>query len=374
MQPRERIDALIDLPPERMEWTDLYRHLVADLMNADEVAYALSRLRNEANPLYRRRLLRLLARTRHLNLTASDVEGLANDIANGNDEDRFYALFVAVTAQVKTLPLEILLPLATKTNNQTSRIPDYAAWLVVHGDAFTHTTCKGIVEQLPLCWRALAATKKADLCATFHQEVEQTLCNDPQIAAELARRVEDHRTYWSSHEFPRVLIAQMSEQDPARFEAWMDALLADKRRARYWWGGLLKPMFQVAIRTAHPRTKELWPLVFPFQRGPMAIEVMAGINGISWAVHELSNPSTHEGISSDLLTDLVCQSLSDWELFQIALGARHQGQARLCRVVKTLLGNSDAEIRARAVRIAGWLEDMAAECAEVERLDPSPWV
>jgi hypothetical protein len=180
MQPRDRIDALIDPPPDCMEWTDLYRRLVADLMNADEVAYALSRLRKEVNPLYRRGLLRLLARTCHLDLTASDIERLANDIANGNDEDRFYALFVAVTAQVKSLPLAILLPLATKTNNQASRIPDYAARLVVHGDAFAHTTYKGIVEQLPLCWQALAATKKADLRAIFLQ----------------ARRVQDHRTCW----------------------------------------------------------------------------------------------------------------------------------------------------------------------------------
>ena len=346
----------------------MYRQ-VADLMNAGEVAYALSRSRHEVNPLSRRRLLRLLGRTRYLHLTASDIERLANDIANGNDEDRLCALSVAVTAQVKRLPLEILLPLATKTNNPTSRIPNYAAWLVVHGDAFAHTTYNNIVEQLPLQWQALAATKKAELGAIFLQEVEQALCNDPQVAAELARRTQEHRTCWYSHEFPRVLTAQMYEQNPARFEAWMDALLVGKRSGKFGWGGMLKPMFQVAIRTAHPRTKELWPLVFPFQRSPMAIETMAPINGINWAVHELSHPSAHEGIASDLLTDLVCQSLSDWELFQIALGARHQSQTRLFRVVKALLGNSDAEIRARAVRIAGWLEDLPAECAEVERSD-----
>ena len=101
---------------------------------------------------------------------------------------------------------------------------------------------------------------------------------------------------------------------------------------------------------------------------------MSHIKGIGWAVRELSNPSGHEGIASDLLTELVCQSLSDWELFQIALGARHQNQARLSRVVKALLGNSDAELRARAVRIAGWLEGLTAECAEVERSDSSLWV
>jgi hypothetical protein len=42
MQSRGRIDALIDLPPERMEWTDRYHQLVADLMNANKLAYALS--------------------------------------------------------------------------------------------------------------------------------------------------------------------------------------------------------------------------------------------------------------------------------------------------------------------------------------------
>ena len=117
MQPRERIDGSSTYHLSVWSGRILYRQLVADIMNADEVAYAPSRWRHEGNPLYRRRLLRLLARSRHLYLTASDIERLANDVANGSDEDRFYALFVAVTAKVKSLPLEILLPLATKTNN-----------------------------------------------------------------------------------------------------------------------------------------------------------------------------------------------------------------------------------------------------------------
>jgi hypothetical protein len=100
--------------------------------------------------------------------------------------------------------------------------------------------------------------------------------------------------------------------------------------------------------------------VFPFQRGPVAIEARP----LTWTVHELSKSSANGEIAIDLLTDLVCQSLSNWELFQIALGARHQNQARLSRVVKALLANSNAEIRARAVRITGWLEGLTAECAE----------
>src|SRR6266511_5899741 len=44
------------------------------------------------------------------------------------------------------------------------------------------------------------------------------------------------------------------------------------------------------------------------------------------------------------------------------------------KIVRALLGNSDAETRARAIRVAGWLEGMSTEITEVERSDPSLWV
>lgn len=87
-----------------------------------------------------------------------------------------------------------------------------------------------------------------------------------QVAAELTSRTKEHRTCWSSDQFPQFLIDQMYEQSPSRFEAWINALLADKLRAKLWWGGLLIPVFRTAIRTGHTRARDLWPLVFPFQR------------------------------------------------------------------------------------------------------------
>jgi len=139
MEPHERIDALIQQSPESVEWTNLYQ-LVADLLEADSVAYALARLRNVGNPLHRRRPRRLLARTGHIDLTAADIEQLTNDIANGDDEDRFSALAVAMAGRVKSLPAEILLPLATDTTDQNSLIPSYAAWLMVHDNALPYAT------------------------------------------------------------------------------------------------------------------------------------------------------------------------------------------------------------------------------------------
>jgi hypothetical protein len=61
-------------------------------------------------------------------------------------------------------------------------------------------------------------------------------------------------------------------------------------------------------------------------------------------------------------------------LFHIALGARRQGQKRLAGIIKNLLEHSDAEGRARAVKIAGWLENMAQTISTVESTDPSLWV
>lgn len=166
----------------------------------------------------------------------------------------------------------------------------------------------------------------------------------------------------------------MYEQNPSRFAAWINALLADKRRAKYWWGGLSMAMFRTAIRRGNTRARGLWPLVFPFQRERFSSSVSFPIDGIDWVIHELSYVAADDDLATELLADAVCQAASDWELFQIALGARYQGQARLLKIVKSLLDNTDVEVRARAVRIAGWLEDTSADIARIEGSDSSLWV
>jgi hypothetical protein len=195
-----------------------------------------------------------------------------------------------------------------------------------------------------------------------------------QVAAELSRRAQEHRTCWSSSQFPQPLIERLYAENPSRFAAWIDALLADRRRAVHWWGGLSMAMFRAAIRQGNARACDLWPLVFPFQRERFTSNVNFPIYGIDWVIHELSHTAADDELATELLTDLICQAASDSELFQIALGARFQGQGCLIRIVESLLEKSDPEIRGRAVRIAGWLEGRAGEIARVERSDSSLWV
>jgi hypothetical protein len=133
-------------------------------------------------------------------------------------------------------------------------------------------------------------------------------------------------------------------------------------------------MFRAAIQQGNARTRDLWPLVFPFQRERFSSSVSFPIHGVNWVIHQLSHAAADDELATDLLTDLVCQAASDWELFQIALGARYQGQGRLIRIMESLLETSDPELRARTVRIAGWLEGKAGEIARVERSDSSLWV
>jgi hypothetical protein len=133
-------------------------------------------------------------------------------------------------------------------------------------------------------------------------------------------------------------------------------------------------MFQVGLRAEDPWTKEIWELVSPFQRSSSSPGVRFVIDGIHWAFHELSSEVADEEIATALLKELVCQALSDQELFHVALGARHQGQKRLAKIVDEFLGHESAEMRARAVKIAGWLEGMAESISRAERSDPSLWV
>jgi hypothetical protein len=454
MQPYERVDALIKRPFESLEWTDLYQ-LVADLMDGQWTNELLKSLRSETNLLRWRRLCYLLKEMENVHLTTADIALLLDPLLQGDNDDRFAALVAAVAGRVKSIPAEILLPLAADTTDQNSLIPRYAAWLLVHSEAFAHTTYEDLAAHLSPQWRAVAAAQWPDFARIFLEEVEQALYgapvtnsrvetaeatlsapvvveavgdNDPptrfhlapevlskmldlrspesttggisradrdtltelneilagsgaaverfnrlrsQVAAELSRRAQEHRTCWSSSQFPQLLSDQLYEQSPSKFAAWIDALLADKLRAKHWWSGLSMAMFRTAIRKGNMRARDLWSLVCRFQREHFPSGISFPIHGIDWVFHELSCAEAEDELAIELLADLVCQAASDWELFQIALGARYQGQARLLKIVKNLLDHADPEVRARAVRIAGWLEGTSADIAGIEGSDSS---
>jgi hypothetical protein len=88
-------------------------------------------------------------------------------------------------------------------------------------------------------------------------------------------------------------------------------------------GPLSIAMFRTAIRQGNPRARDLWPLVFPFPRERFSSSVSFLIKGIEWAIHDLSHAAADDELATEPLATLVCQTASDWELFQIALGARY---------------------------------------------------
>jgi hypothetical protein len=184
----------------------------------------------------------------------------------------------------------------------------------------------------------------------------------------------ENETCWAFEQFPYALVKQLYEQERPRFEQWLTWLLADKARAKNWWGGLLMPIVQVMLRSGDSRTKELWELVSPFQRARNSVGSQFVIDGIHWGFHELSAANVDDGLAVTLLKDLVHQAFSDQELFHIALGARIQEQKRLAKIIREFLEYPDAEVRARAVKIAGLLKGMDQAISTVEQTDSSLWV
>lgn len=432
----ERIDALLHHPLKDWEWTELYE-LVAQLLNEEGRTLLLNRLRSETDPLQIRRIYYLLDSADAVAFSAEDIGALVQKLVEGNEADQLAALRFAAVANVKTLTLELLLPFAADPNEPRSLLPDYASWLLVNGDALKTVTYE-VISRLRPRWRASAATRRSDLCQIFLREIELALNPDSSLnpavlqtpmhiekaednalptrwyglspdvrlrsdtlqeGTEVAEVFEtretittrfkklqeevkerfiacckENETCWAFEQFPYALVKQLYEQDRVRFDRWLSWLLADKTRAKNWWGGLLLPVFQVMIRAGDTRTKELWELVSPFQRKRTSIGAQFVIDGIHWGFHELSTENVDENLASAFLKDLVHQALSDRELFHIALGARIQGQKRLGGIIRELLGHLDAEVRARAVKIAGWLENLIQTISVVEDTDPSLWV
>jgi hypothetical protein len=138
--------------------------------------------------------------------------------------------------------------------------------------------------------------------------------------------------------------------------------------------GLVIPLFRRALRQSHPSALELWDLVnpLPHERGPGGIQYLE--DGIDWVLHELSGPDVNEPLSRELLQKLILGARTDRQIFDVALGARCQGQDRLLAVADELSKNAEAEVRARVARLLGWLEATEERLREIILADPSLWV
>jgi len=140
------------------------------------------------------------------------------------------------------------------------------------------------------------------------------------------------------------------------------------------WTGLIISMFRRALRSGHPATTSLWRFVHPLSSGRPSGVIRYLDRGIDWVLHELSVPQADDALARQLLREVVLGARTDRQLFEIALGARCQEPSRLAELAAELLGSQEAEERARAARILGWLEGPEDRLRELEQTDASLWV
>jgi hypothetical protein len=215
--------------------------------------------------------------------------------------------------------------------------------------------------------------KPEEMAAFFNQDLWiEKLNRQVQEGVEiLHRRQEEHKTAWSYEQFPQELVDRLDEP---RFERWVEALLRDPRQTWIRWIGLVMPMFRRALRQGDQAALRLWNLVHPFprHRGPGGMQYVD--RGIAWVLHELSLPCANDALARPLLRSLILDARTDRQLFDLALGARCQRQARLAALAEELLDSNSSEERARAARLLGWLEGTDDRLLDLLEADPSLWV
>lgn len=190
-------------------------------------------------------------------------------------------------------------------------------------------------------------------------------------AAQLRQRQAEHQTVWSSEQFPQELVDALEEP---RFQRWVEVLLRDEREAWLYRIGLVVPLFRRALRRGHPLAERFWGLMcpLPHRRGPGGIQYLD--RGIDWVFHELSRPEVDDEVAGRLLKNLILDARTDRQLFDIALGARCREQTRLKAVLDELLESEEADDRARAALLLGWLEGTEGRLRQLAGADISLWV
>ncbi len=192
-----------------------------------------------------------------------------------------------------------------------------------------------------------------------------------EVVAELRRRQAEHGTVWSSEQFPQELVDALDEP---RFRRWIEALLRNDRQTWLAWMGLVVPLFRRAVRRGHPLAESLWDFVnpLPHRQGPGGVRYLD--RGIDWVFHELSRTEADDDVGRKLLNSLILDARTDQQLFNIALGSRCREQTRLKAVIDELLENEEAEDRARAAKVLGWLEGTESRLRQLAGADASLWV
>jgi len=348
--------------PFEAEWHTLYKPLA--LGHDDALRrLAIAAVRAQGDSRQRKRSRCLLVWIGGMDLTAIDIEHLSLDIAN--DDGIAMELLQKSRLAPGTSP-DAVASLTEVARNFAEIARQYDAFLLSRNLGFEGLTAMGVIHALSAPQTARAKGAAADL--SNEAAVREGL---HQLAVQITNHLsEPNSQIGRSEQFPTSLAREVPHE---AFEAWVRLLLSSPIYAHLLHSGLLAPVVEHALETAHPAAAQLWELAYPFHRG-QAMGTRFTKHGLDSALCELHDQELDDDTARTILRDLIRDTRSDSELIEIALAARVESVARLTSIVHEMLVSAEELDRARARYIAGWLPADADLRARLLDEDPSPWV
>lgn len=352
------------------EWTGFYEVLGGA---PDEAlrSLTLAATRTERRRMQLRRARYLLG---YLNadLCEADLKRLAADVSRrGPDEDAARFLLFHCRVPVGTPPSSFG-RFVTAAKGPGEAAWQYAAFLNRRRHpAGRQSLWSARALAAPLTARAAVPGSDASDDAVVQLAIAKLL---EQFLTGLKARASDGAAdLIRTHEqLPDALVEELSNE---QFDAWVEAILAAPKYARYLSDGLLLPVVRRALLRAHPKVREVWSVVYPFQRTPSSSGSRIVVEGgLDWALAEIHDPGVDNTVATELLRQLLHDCRSDSELVQVAMAARLKSARRLSAVVTDALRSLDERDRARARFLAGWLPANGRIRKALAASDSSGWV
>ncbi|HEY9422161.1 MAG TPA: hypothetical protein VIW92_12160, partial [Thermoanaerobaculia bacterium] len=311
-------------------------------------------------PLRQRRLRFLLAEAGGAPLPMTEVKAICRTLTSAKARDVVAAVALAAKSRVSEIDPQHLFPIARGEIAAGTLAPDDASRLLI--EQYEHEQIK---DHLDDYWHAKSAARRPEDAQAFLDEISSQLAEYRE-----RREVGDH--IWESYDLPSQIVPHLDRERVAEWTRVFDSW--DGAGWRFW-GGLIRPTFEWCLRNAAAeQARTLWPQVYPFQRRRFGGGSSLTIDGVDWVLHELNRPEADNDLARSFLTELILDTRTDLEILEIALGGRLRGGHRLLDLTRELSSDQQAEKRARAVAILGWLAEDRAQLENLRKRDPSLWV
>ncbi len=356
--PAETIALLVN-EETRWEHKETFK-LAGALCTSAERQLLVDVLRSTKSRGRKRRLRFLLGYTKGSPLPATEVTAISQTLRKREARDIAAALQLAAECSTN-LDRELLLPIARGEVANKTYAQDLASFILVN--RYEHEEIK---DHLDDYWRAKSAARRHESAHAFLDGVSVQLSHDNSAS----RGAINHD--WERYDLPAAILPFL---DAERVAKWTRAFNSWDGVGWRRWGGLIRPTFDWCLRNgADDHAKVLWPQIYPFQRRRFGGGSSLTIDGVDSVLHALNRRESDDRLTRSFLYEMILDARTDFEIFQIALGACFQGVDRLQAVAQELRSEAQAERRVRAVAILGWLGEGRDTLKFLESRDPSVWV